>query len=117
MLEGKNYPKGVLKIIETLKKKGHKCYLVGGCIRDLFLGKNPAEWDLTTDALPNDVTKPFKKVIPTGIDFGTVTIILDDGSYEVTTFRKDQKYVDGRHPSNVVFTKDLKEDLIKHLDI
>ncbi len=111
MLEGKNYPKGVLKIIETLKKKGHKCYLVGGCIRDLFLGKNPAEWDLTTDALPNDVTKPFKKVIPTGIDFGTVTIILDDGSYEVTTFRKDQKYVDGRHPSNVVFTKDLKEDL------
>lgn len=111
MLRGKTYPSGALKIIETLNKNGYKCYLVGGCIRDLLLGKNPDEWDLTTDALPDVVTKLFKKVIPTGIDFGTVMVVLDDGNYEITTFRKDQKYIDGRHPSNVIFTKNLKEDL------
>lgn len=111
MLDQKVIPAGVLQIVKTLKKSGYKCYPVGGCVRDLLLGRVPLEWDLTTDALPEDVAGLFKKVVPTGIEFGTVTVILEDGKYEVTTFRKDQKYVDGRHPENVVFTKDLKEDL------
>ncbi|NQU18441.1 MAG: HD domain-containing protein [Candidatus Saganbacteria bacterium] len=111
MFDQKLIPEGAIKIVKALNSKGFKCYLVGGCIRDLLLGKTPFEWDLTTDALPEEVAKLFEKVVPTGIEFGTVTVVLNDGNYEVTTFRKDQKYVDGRHPTNVVFTKDLLEDL------
>ncbi len=102
---------GALKIIRTLNNKGYLCYLVGGSVRDLLLGKVPLEWDLTTDAEPKTVLKLFPKVVPTGIKYGTVTVILDDQTFEVTTFRKDEKYVDGRHPINVKYTKKLEEDL------
>jgi poly(A) polymerase/tRNA nucleotidyltransferase (CCA-adding enzyme) len=84
---------------------------VGGCIRDLLLAREPAEWDITTSARPDEVSRLFEKVIPTGIEYGTVTVFLADGKYEVTTFRRDEKYLDGRHPVNVVFTDDIHQDL------
>lgn len=102
---------GARMIIQDLKAGGFQAYLVGGCIRDALLGQKPEEWDITTNAKPDQVAKLFKKVIPTGIEYGTVTILLDDGQYEVTTFRADERYVDGRHPSNVAFTDDLHKDL------
>jgi len=102
---------GALNIIKALKEKGFSAYLVGGCIRDSLLGKEPDEWDITTAAKPEQVSKIFIKVIPTGIEYGTVTVILPDGQYEVTTFRSDEKYIDGRHPANVVFTDDIHGDL------
>ena len=111
MLKNDKIPAGALKIVKTLKEKGYQAYLVGGCIRDLLLGIPVLEWDITTSAKPEEVSKLFKKTIPTGIAYGTVTVILDDGNYEVTTFRSDEKYRDGRHPDNVVFTKDIHKDL------
>jgi len=107
----KNLPAGALEIINTLKNKGFQAWLVGGCLRDLLLKLPVEEWDITTSARPEEVSKLFPKVIPTGIAYGTVMIILPDGEYEVTTFRSDARYVDGRHPSNVVFTNDLHQDL------
>ncbi len=111
MLKGKKIPEGALKIVRTLKENGRKAFLVGGCVRDLLLGIPVEEWDITTSATPQEVTDLFSRVIPTGIDYGTVTVLLEDGQYEVTTFRSDEKYIDGRHPSNVVFTDDIHKDL------
>lgn len=102
---------GARDIVHVMKTGGFEAYLVGGGVRDTLLGKTPEEWDITTSALPAQVMKLFPKVVPTGIDYGTVTVILPDGQYEVTTFRADEVYVDGRHPSNVVFTADLHKDL------
>lgn len=111
MLKDKKFPKSTLKIIKKLKDKGYQAFLVGGCVRDLMLGIPVNEWDITTSAKPEEVSKLFKKVVPTGIEYGTVTVLLDNGQYEVTTFRSDEKYVDGRHPANVKFTDDLHLDL------
>lgn len=111
MLKDKIVPQGALEITKKLKRMEFQTYLVGGCVRDLLLGIPAKEWDITTSAKPEDMKKLFKKVIPTGIDYGTVTVILSDGQYEVTTFRSDEKYVDGRHPSNVRFTEDIHKDL------
>jgi tRNA nucleotidyltransferase (CCA-adding enzyme) len=104
---------GAAAIIRELKAHGHQAYAVGGCVRDALLGKTPGEWDITTSARPAEVKKLFKKVVPTGLKYGTVTVILDDGQYEVTTFRSDEKYVDGRHPDNVKFTDDIHLDLAR----
>lgn len=104
-------PQGAQKTIKLLKQNGHQAYLVGGCVRDLLLKIPVKEWDITTSARPHEVIKLFKKVIPTGIDYGTVTVMLPDGSYEVTTFRSDERYLDGRHPEKVTFTDDLYQDL------
>ncbi len=111
MLKNKKFPEGVHKIIDALKEKGYQAYLVGGCIRDLLLGMPIEEWDVTTSARPEEVTKLFSKVVPTGIAYGTVTVLLPDGRYEVTTFRSDERYIDGRHPANVTFTDDIHKDL------
>jgi len=111
MFEGIKFPEGTLNIIKTLKDKGYKCYLVGGCVRDLLLKKTPEEWDLTTDAPPEIVIQLFSKVVPTGIEFGTVTVILDIQTFEVTTFRKEERYADGRHPSALTYSQDINEDL------
>lgn len=111
MLKDFKYPSGALHIIKTLKDKGFKCFLVGGSVRDILLGRTPEEWDLTTDAPPEMVGKSFHKVVPTGIEYGTVTVLVNDGTFEVTTFRKDEKYTDGRHPSRVKYSKNLEEDL------
>ena len=104
-------PTGVLYIVNTLNNNGFKAYIVGGSIRDMLLNNLVYDWDITTDATPQQVTVLFNKVIPTGIDFGTVTVMLDDGDFEVTTFRKDEQYSDGRRPDNVAFTKSIEEDL------
>jgi len=104
-------PKGAQQIIKALQNNGHQAYLVGGCVRDSLLGRLPLEWDITTSAKPDQVCELFHKVVPTGLEYGTVTVLLDDGQYEVTTFRSDEKYVDGRHPSNVKFTDSIHKDL------
>ncbi|MCU0640742.1 MAG: HD domain-containing protein [Candidatus Margulisbacteria bacterium] len=104
---------GAAAIIRELQSRGFQALVVGGCVRDTLLGRTPAEWDLTTSARPAEVKKLFKKVVPTGLKYGTVTVILDDGQYEVTTFRSDERYVDGRHPDNVRFTDDIHQDLAR----
>lgn len=104
---------GAEKIIYRLKERGFQSYLVGGCVRDSLLGLTPDEWDIATSAKPDEVGALFEKIVPTGIDFGTVTVLLPEGQYEVTTFRSDSRYVDGRHPESVAFSTDLKDDLAR----
>jgi poly(A) polymerase/tRNA nucleotidyltransferase (CCA-adding enzyme) len=104
---------GAAEIVEKLQAGGFAAYLVGGCVRDSLLGREPAEWDITTGARPEQVQKLFVRVVPTGLDYGTVTVLLADGQYEVTTFRSDENYVDGRHPANVRFTTDIHRDLAR----
>ncbi|MFH2033520.1 MAG: HD domain-containing protein [Candidatus Margulisiibacteriota bacterium] len=111
MFDIKLFPKSALKIIKELNEKGFAGYFVGGCVRDLLLGAKPHEWDLATDAAPQEVAAIFSKVVPTGVEFGTVTVILGEGKYEVTTFRSDERYKDGRHPTKVNFTRDIHLDL------
>ena len=104
-------PKNVNKIIHVLEEHGFQAYAVGGCIRDSLLGRTPHDWDITTSALPEQVKDLFKKTVDTGIQHGTVTILLDGEGYEVTTYRLDGEYEDSRHPKEVTFTSLLSEDL------
>lgn len=104
-------PTPVAQIIQTLLVKGFEAYPVGGCVRDLLLGKSPTDWDITTSATPDQVTPLFEKVVPTGLEFGTVTVLIDGVAYEVTTYRAEERYSDGRHPDSVRFGKTLEEDL------
>lgn len=104
-------PKGVNSIINILIEHGYEAYAVGGCIRDSVLGLEPEDWDITTSAEPEVVKEIFKKTIDTGIQHGTVTVFFNNNSYEVTTYRIDGKYEDGRHPSSVEFTSKLAHDL------
>lgn len=98
-------------LTRTISKHGGECYVVGGAVRDLVLGKTPDEFDLTTSLLPQTVLGLFKRTVPTGIKHGTVTVLFQDRAYEVTTFRKDVDYVDGRRPEAVEFGVSLSEDL------
>lgn len=104
-------PKNVNKIIHVLEEHGFQAYAVGGCIRDSLLGRTPHDWDITTSALPEQVKALFKKTVDTGIQHGTVTILLEGEGYEVTTYRLDGEYEDSRHPKEVTFTSLLSEDL------
>ena len=104
-------PQKVHDIIETLQAAGFEAYAVGGCIRDSVLGKEPDDWDITTSAKPEEVKKLFRRTIDTGIMHGTVTIMIEKEGFEVTTYRIDGKYEDSRHPKDVTFTANLKEDL------
>lgn len=104
-------PHEVKKIASILKDGGFRSYLVGGAVRDQLLGLDAVDYDLCTDALPEDVVALFHKVIPTGIKHGTVTVLMKGNGYEVTTFRIDGKYSDGRRPDAISFTEDLTEDL------
>lgn len=104
-------PKDVQFIIKTLESKGFEAYIVGGCVRDILLNTKPKDYDITTNAFPEHIMKIFNKVIPTGIKHGTVTVCLNDERYEVTTFRSDGEYKDGRHPESVQFIQNLYEDL------
>ena len=106
-----NIPSHVEQVIKTLSKSGYRAYIVGGAVRDLLLGKEPHDWDVTTNALPDQVQKAFKKTYPTGRKHGTISVQVDGNIVEVTTFRKDGIYHDGRRPSSVEFTDDLVEDL------
>lgn len=98
-------------IIDTLAAAGYEAYVVGGCVRDSILGREPQDWDITTSAKPEQVKALFPRTIDTGLQHGTVTVMQGREGFEVTTYRIDGKYEDGRHPSEVIFTPDLKEDL------
>lgn len=104
-------PPGAAKILRRLEEHGYEAYVVGGCVRDSLLGRNPNDWDITTSALPRQVKALFPRTIDTGLKHGTVTILEGGEPYEVTTYRVDGEYLDGRHPSEVTFTASLKEDL------
>lgn len=106
-------PKDVKKILYRLKENGYEAYIVGGCVRDSILKRNPNDWDITTNAKPEEVIELFDKVILTGVKHGTVTIIINKQSYEVTTYRTDGEYEDNRHPKEVKFVRDLREDLAR----
>lgn len=106
-------PENVKNIIQELNDHGYSAYAVGGCVRDVLLGRNPDDWDITTQALPSEVKKIFPRTIDTGIAHGTVTILIDRETYEVTTFRSDGVYLDGRHPKSVTYVPNLKEDLLR----
>jgi len=104
-------PEKVNRIIETLLAHGHEAYAVGGCVRDSLLGREADDWDITTSASPYEVKELFRRTIDTGIQHGTVTVMFDKEGFEVTTYRIDGEYEDGRHPKEVLFTKNLEEDL------
>jgi len=104
-------PEKVKFIIGTLEQAGYEAYAVGGCVRDMLLGREPEDWDITTSAKPRDVKALFSRTVDTGLRHGTVTVLLHGEGFEVTTYRIDGMYEDGRHPKNVTFTANLREDL------
>lgn len=106
-----NLPKQVKTIIDTLCANGYEAYAVGGCVRDSILGRAPGDWDITTSAQPEETKRLFKKTFDTGIEHGTVTVLIDGEGFEVTTYRIDGEYEDNRHPTEVQFTRNLEEDL------
>ncbi len=104
-------PENVKYIIDTIMEAGYEAFAVGGCIRDSILGREPDDWDITTSASPYQVKELFRRTIDTGIQHGTVTVMIDKEGYEVTTYRIDGEYEDSRHPKEVIFTANLEEDL------
>lgn len=104
-------PDNVKLILNTLRNAGFEAYAVGGCVRDSILGLAPTDWDITTSAKPLEIKALFKHTIDTGIQHGTVTVMIKSEGYEVTTYRVDGEYTDGRHPKDVLFTSSLIEDL------
>lgn len=113
-------PKGAEYIIRSLEDAGFEAYIVGGCVRDAILGREPEDWDITTDAKPEEVKSIFRTTVDTGIEHGTVTVLLpkeeageEARSFELTTFRIDGEYKDSRHPKQVSFTTSLTEDLAR----
>lgn len=108
-------PPAILKVLHTLGDAGHRSWIVGGAVRDVLLGRARAsnDFDVATPATPQQVTALFRKVIPTGVEHGTVTVVLGDDAIEVTTFRGEGAYVDGRRPESVTFLTDLEEDLAR----
>ena len=108
-----NLPEKVSRIIHTLQANGYEAYAVGGCVRDSILGREPDDWDITTSATPLETKALFARTFDTGIEHGTITVLLDKDAFEVTTYRVDGKYEDSRHPSEVTFTRCLQEDLLR----
>lgn len=106
-------PEKVNRIIHTLQEHGFEAYAVGGCIRDSILGRVPDDWDITTSATPVETKALFARTFDTGIEHGTITVLIDKDAFEVTTYRVDGKYEDSRHPSEVTFTRSLREDLLR----
>ena len=106
-------PQKVNRIITSLQNAGFEAYAVGGCVRDSILGREPGDWDITTSAMPEEMKALFEKTVDTGIEHGTVTVLLEREGFEVTTYRIDGKYEDSRHPKEVTFTRSLKEDLLR----
>ena len=106
-------PENAKGIIDKLRTCGYDAYAVGGCIRDSIMGKIPYDWDICTSALPEEVLEVLgeRNIIENGLKHGTVTVHIDGENYEITTFRTDGQYLDNRHPENVTFVRELKEDL------
>lgn len=103
-------PKGQA-IMDIITDAGFEAYVVGGCVRDSILGRVPEDWDITTSATPEEIKKLFPRTIDTGLQHGTVTVMMDKEGFEVTTYRLDGEYEDSRHPKEVTFTPNLEEDL------
>ena len=108
-----NIPRGANELIHTLQNNGYQSYVVGGCVRDSILGREPHDWDICTSATPQEMMRVFqgRRIIETGLQHGTITIIVDDEPFEVTTYRIDGNYSDNRRPDNVTFTDNIIEDL------
>lgn len=104
-------PEKAKKVVYTIQAAGFEAYVVGGCVRDSILGRQPQDWDITTSAKPEQVKALFPRTIDTGLQHGTVTVMQDREGFEVTTYRIDGEYEDSRHPKEVVFTPNLEEDL------
>lgn len=116
-IERIDLPAAVLKIFDVIHEYGAEAYVVGGCVRDTIIGRPVHDWDICTPVLAVDVQRIFEEkgyqVIPTGLQHGTVTVMIDGVGYEITTFRRDGEYGDGRHPDHVEFTSDLVSDLAR----
>lgn len=104
-------PAGARAVISSLQARGYEAYAVGGCVRDSVLSRVPDDWDITTSASPSEVKAVFARTVDTGLQHGTVTVLMGKEQYEVTTYRIDGEYEDGRHPKEVIFTASLEEDL------
>lgn len=106
-------PKGCKKLINILNSNGYEAFLCGGAVRDSILGRPIHDYDITTSATPDEMVEVFKgeRIIETGLQHGTITVMIDGTGYEITTFRRDSDYTDHRHPNNVEFTSNLIEDL------
>lgn len=110
-----NIPKDVENVLNILTENGHKAYVVGGCVRDSLMGREPDDWDVTTDASPKRIKELFSsfRTVDTGIEHGTVLIVSGKTPVEATTFRIDGEYSDNRHPDSVTFTKHVEDDLAR----
>ena len=108
-----NLPENVEYILKKIHESGEEAYIVGGCVRDIIMKTKPEDYDITTSAQPDHIKRLFKKTIDTGLEHGTVTILLDGEGYEVTTYRIEGKYEDYRRPTEVTFTRRLSEDLLR----
>jgi tRNA nucleotidyltransferase (CCA-adding enzyme) len=107
----KKIPKDVLEIIDAIEKAGYEGYIVGGCVRDMLMYRQPSDWDITTSAKPEEIKKIFLRTYDTGIQHGTVTVVLNREHYEVTTYRIEGEYTDFRRPGSVDFVEDITLDL------
>jgi len=105
-------PDSAIDIIRELRKRGHEAYLVGGCVRDMVMGIEPADYDIATSARPEEIVKIFPRTESIGAQFGVILVIYRGHPFEVATFRSDEAYVDGRRPTGVVFT-DVKQDVLR----
>ncbi len=108
-------PSGISALLERLEQAGYEAYLVGGCVRDAYMGIAPQDYDITTSALPEQTKEVFRdaRVIETGLAHGTLTVLTENGPVEITTYRQDGDYSDHRHPDAVYFTRSLEEDLAR----
>ena len=104
-------PYNVCQILKTLNSNGYQGYIVGGAVRDYVMGREPHDWDIATNATPDRVKDLFDKTVDTGIKHGTVTAMVAGEGFEITTYRTDGKYSDGRHPDSICFRDDIKDDL------
>jgi len=104
-------PEHIVSVLKRLASEGHDGFLVGGCVRDAIMNRPVHDWDLATSATPVDVARLFPKTVQTGEKFGTVTVVTPDGTVEVTTFRTEGEYLNGRHPEEVEFVSNINEDL------
>jgi tRNA nucleotidyltransferase (CCA-adding enzyme) len=112
-LDASAIPEPVLGLCRTLHAAGHKGWIVGGSLRDLLLQRRPKDWDLATTARPQQLMRIFKRVVPTGIAHGTVTVLIDDAAFEITTLRGEGAYSDSRRPDEVFFVDDIEQDLAR----